>query len=101
MKCIRRELINAARDLRNGERPEQTTTAFGKEWRRLWQEDECLRHDPDAEHIEGAWKRIVGTEYPGTRNAPKEDWGDADASLVAGKLVVSSFDGYSLWEEIT
>jgi hypothetical protein len=98
---IRRELINAAKDLRTSERPEQTVAAFGKEWRRLWQEDECLLRDPDAEHIEGAWKRLIGTEYPGTARFAHEDWGDAGAFHVAGKLVVSSFDGYSLWEEIT
>lgn len=75
--------------------------AFGKTWRRVWAEDECLRHDPSAERWPAAWRRLFNTEPPDER-APMtpedhEDWGDADAVRYGERMVVRSYDGHSLW----
>lgn len=76
----------------------------------LWEEDECLRNDPDSEKIyptpgsgppmlpkEGAWKRITGMDYTDcTSNVElaKLDCGDAVYYLHSGGWVeISSYNG--------
>jgi len=100
------------------------------EWHRLpmlclWQEDECTRSDPSAEHIDDAITRIAGSMYDNARRftlAPSDDergvirhgpiinyarvlgtplayfdGGDAHYRLYArGYVVIDSFDGASL-----
>lgn len=87
----------------------------------LWQEDECLRHDRTAEHIEDAVVRICGDMYGCAEAFEKDDvlgvkrkmanpiekilreeidkidCGDCDYTLYAwGWVICHSFDGSSL-----
>lgn len=87
----------------------------------LWQEDECLRHDRTAEHIEDAVVRICGDMYRCAEAFEKDDvfgvkrkmanpieqilreeidkidCGDCDYTLYAwGWVICHSFDGSSL-----
>lgn len=74
--------------------------AFGRSFRRVWQEDECLRHDPDAERWPAAWTRLFSENPPDERSTSPdrhEDWGDADAVLFGDRMVVRSYDGHSIW----
>lgn len=87
----------------------------------LWQEDECLRHDRTAEHIEDAVVRICGDMYRCAEAFEKDDvlgvkrkmanpieqilreeidkidCGDCNYTLYAwGWVICHSFDGSSL-----
>lgn len=75
----------------------ETITAFGREWRRAWQEDEMLLHDPDVEHVAQAWVRVVGTPYPGYAGMPMEDWGDTLVHHVGDAVVLNAYDGHSIY----
>jgi predicted HAD superfamily Cof-like phosphohydrolase len=79
--------------------------AFGRKWKRVWQEDEATRNFPDNaghEYVDAAWKRLFGEEYPkpAQRDA-YEDWGDSSAYLIGERAVVSSFDGCSIYVYIS
>lgn len=81
--------------------PSPRLQAFGRTWRCVWEEDECLRKDPDAECWPAAWKRLFGEDPPNKRAATKpqdhEDFGDAGALRVGDRLILHSYDGHSLW----
>ncbi len=65
--------------------------------RRLWVEDECLRNDPDAEHLHTAWQRLFGEEYDPDRVLERYDGGDCFGLLFSeGRVVWHSYDGDSI-----
>lgn len=65
---------------------------------RRWSEDECLRHDPDAERIEAAWFRLFGEELPDDAQAlAKYDGGDSFATLFpGGRVAWSTYEGSAI-----
>jgi hypothetical protein len=73
--------------------------AFGRMWKKVFEEDNALRHDPDAEGFRDAWKRLFGSDWPGFSDAPEEDHGDTFCYLMPGgdRLYVMACDGNSLW----
>jgi hypothetical protein len=75
--------------------------AFGVRGKLVWLEDEALRHDPTAERLAGAWRRLFNAEPPDEHapTTPKnhEDWGDASAHRFGDRMIVSSYDGQSIW----
>jgi 8-oxo-dGTP pyrophosphatase MutT (NUDIX family) len=84
--------------------PPVTREAFGHSWRRVWVEDDTTRMDPDAEKVHQAWKRLYNTAYPMSSDNPNamtvpfENWGDASAYRLGNRMMVSAYDGHSLWE---
>lgn len=79
---------------------ENTVEAFGRTWKRVWVEDEALRHI-DGERVDAAWLRLFGEPMPTRRlrDCPTEDWGDTFAHLVGERVVLVSYDGDSIWIE--
>lgn len=71
--------------------------AFGRKWKRVWQEDDATRNDPTAEHMRQAWKRLFNEEYPGSKEAPEEDHGDTFYYLFADRMYVMAYDGDSIY----
>ena len=56
--------------------------------RTLWEEDECTRHDPNAERLPQAWQRLFGEVMPALEGCIAEwDGGDTFAYLLPGKRV--------------
>lgn len=73
-------------------------TAFGRAWRYVWIEDECLLDDPDAERVATAWARLFSEPYPNLQSAMGvEDAGDACAYLFGEHMMISSYAGHSIW----
>jgi hypothetical protein len=70
--------------------------AFGRTWRRVWQEDECLRNI-DGETVGEAWQRFFAEPMPATKGAPMEDWGDAYAYRLGDRVVVYEPGGAGIW----
>jgi len=63
----------------------------------VWCEDECLRHDPDAERIEDAWEHFFGVPMLSKNSATKLDWGDCFVYLFDdGRSAVMSHNGWSI-----
>lgn len=71
--------------------------AFGRKWKRVWQEDDATRNDPTAEHLRQAWKRLFGEEYPGSKTAPEEDHGDTFYYEFGDRVYVMAYDGDSIY----
>lgn len=66
--------------------------------RPLWEEDECLRHDPDAERIGSAFRRITGEDYDGKAVVETYDGGDHEMRLMPnGYVVYCGYDGYAIY----
>lgn len=61
----------------------------------VWKEDECLRHDPDAERIGNAWQRLFGESAPDSDDCLEEwDGGDMLAYRYPnGRVAWSCYDG--------
>lgn len=57
----------------------------------LWTEDECLLHDPSAEHLAGAWERLVQRNIR-FQGDPLAEWdgGDCFERLYDGGWVVGT-----------
>jgi hypothetical protein len=55
--------------------------------KRLWQEDECSRHDPSAQHLEDGWRDLFGKEYPKGRALDGFDGGDCMYELHPGDII--------------
>jgi len=66
--------------------------------RNLWQEDEMTLRDPDAERIEGAWRRLFGEDMPDESQALAEhDGGDVFATLYPhGRVAWSTYMGAAI-----
>ena len=65
---------------------------------RLWKEDECLRHDPDAPHLGDEWERQFDCIFFDDPIVEKWDGGDQDWYLHPnGRIHVHSFDGTEIW----
>lgn len=81
---------------------------FSQKWKRVWLEDDCTLRDPDAERWPAAWRRLFSSEPPPVTYSAEilpiadahADLGDADAFLLGDRVVMSSFDGFSLWVPI-
>lgn len=56
----------------------------------LWEEDDCLRHDPDAERAAGAAYRMFrfDLESSSHRVLARHDYGDAGYVLYSGGYVI-------------
>jgi hypothetical protein len=72
----------------------RTIMAFGKEWERVWQEDDA---PPDAENTSWAWKRFFDSPMP----FGDEKWdeiADEGTTLRSGNRLLSlAPDGNSIW----
>lgn len=83
----------------------ETLKVFGRLWRPVWTEDDCTLRDPDAERWPAAWKRLFNVDPPPGKYSGEilpiadehADLGDTDVFRFGDRLVVSSFDGFSLW----
>jgi hypothetical protein len=65
-----------------------------------WQEDECLRHDPNAERLSGAWRRLFGVVFEDDAKIV-EQWDGGDQYWYlhdGGRVHVHAYDGYSIWK---
>lgn len=65
----------------------------------LWEEDDCLRHDPDAERAEDAAHRMFGFNKKSDRNRilARSDFGDSGYNLHSGGIVIGwSYAGGSV-----
>ena len=69
--------------------------------KKVWSEDDATTHDPDHEHVEKAYKRLVGREFD-TRDAIRvNDQGDAiEYEMPEGWFVIMSYPGNSAIERL-
>jgi hypothetical protein len=68
--------------------------------KRLWVEDECTRHDPAAEILDDAWKRLCNEELPPLQISAVEieDLGDGTLyRMPNGHIILISYDGTSIY----
>lgn len=80
----------------------RTLEIFGRTYRLEWDEDAWV---PDRERWPAAWRRLFNTEPPPGGYSGEilpladehADLGDTDVFRFGDRLIVSSFDGYSLW----
>lgn len=68
----------------------------------IWQEDECLRKDPTAEHINDMYLRYTGKVYNSKDSIASHDFGDETHYLMRdGWIVIASFCGYAIAMVVT
>jgi hypothetical protein len=73
----------------------RTIMAFGKEWERVWQEDDA--RPPDAENTSWAWKRFFDCDMP-FGDEKWDELADEGTTLRSGNRLLSlAPDGDSIW----
>jgi hypothetical protein len=55
----------------------------------VWQEDECLRHDPEAERLPGAWRRLFSSDIISETVLVSAWRGDSRYDLYSGERVAA------------
>ncbi|HVK10841.1 MAG TPA: hypothetical protein VM597_18880 [Gemmataceae bacterium] len=75
-----------------------------KGFEEIWVEDECLRHDPGAEHVDAAYSRLfAGCRFVEDQQAAVHvDFGDHGVHFIPApdgwRAVQYSYDGYSIYK---
>lgn len=68
--------------------------------RTVWAEDECLRHDPDAERVGDAWRRLYGEDMPRAKDVTEHTeeciangWPSGCACPCHASQAIATWDG--------